>query len=108
MSKRGSHPDARPASGRPVARPGDAGRRREQPLDRLAAEVAGDEDEAGTAVIVGPVFKLDRAVRNMLHGMHDDRSAAALDRDQPLDPQQIGAAQPCAWVMTARSTGFSW
>ena len=30
----------------------------------------------------------------MLHGMHDDRAAAALDRDQPLDPQKIGAAQP--------------
>jgi len=33
-------------------------------------------------------------VRHVLHGVHNDRAAAAFDRDEALDPQQIGAAQP--------------
>ena len=68
--------------------------RREQPLDLRLRQIARDEDEAGAAVGIGPVFQLDRAVRDVLYGVHHDGAAAAFDRDKTFDPQQIGAAQP--------------
>src|ERR671938_8318 len=71
----------------------DAGDRREELLDLRFRQMARDEDEPRAAVIVGPVDQLDRTVRDMLHGVHDNRAAAALDRDEPFDAQQIGAAQ---------------
>ena len=42
---------------------------------------------------VGPVFKLDRRVGEMLHRMDDDRPAALGDRKNALDAQQVGSAQ---------------
>ena len=71
-----------------------ASNRREELLDLRFRQMAGDEDETGAAIVVGPVLQLDRTVRDMLHGVDHDRAAAALDRDETLDPQQIGAAQP--------------
>ena len=53
----------------------DSGDRGEQRLDRFAPEVAGDEDEARAAVAVGPVFELDRAVRDMLDRLNHHRPA---------------------------------
>ena len=41
----------------------------------------------------GQCFELDRPVRDVLHGVDHHRAATALDRDETLDPQQIGAAQ---------------
>src|SRR5207302_6180442 len=70
--------------------PGDGG---EQRLNLGARQVAGDKDEARAAVVRGPRFELDGAVRDMLHGMNDDRPLASLDRNDPLDPKEIGAAQ---------------
>ena len=58
-----------------------------------ARQIAGDEDQPRAAVAVGPVLEFDRPVRDMLHGMDDDRPAASLDRDEALDAQQVGSAQ---------------
>src|SRR5438874_2114285 len=76
-----------------AAQSGDCG---EERLDLHLCEIAGDKDEARTAVVVGPVEQLDRAVRDMLDDVHDDRAAAPRDRDEPLDAQEIGPAPPGA------------
>src|SRR5437764_6220341 len=75
----------------PLAR--DAGHRREERFDLRLRKIAGDEDEARAAVVVGPIQQLDRPMRDMLDGVHDNGPAAPLDRDEPFDAQQIGAAQ---------------
>ena len=52
-----------------------ASNRREELLDLRFRQMAGDEDEAGAAVVVGPVLELDRAVRDMLVARIKERFA---------------------------------
>jgi len=71
---------------------GDCGDAGEELRDRLAGETASDEDQAGAAVAVRPVFEFDRWVGDMLDEMDDDRPAAFLDSDEAFDAEKIGSA----------------
>src|SRR6516165_1192073 len=71
------------ASGHPEVRDrGDAG---EEPCHGLTREVPGDEDQARSPVIVGPVFELDRRMGDVLDDMNDDRPTAFGERHEALD-----------------------
>src|SRR5262249_16732193 len=62
---------------------------REQRLDVVLGNAAGDEDDAAIAIGIGPDFELDRRVGEMLHILHHDRPAAALDTEDAFDAQQV-------------------
>ena len=49
-----------------------------------ARQIAGDEDEPRAAVVVGPVFELDRPVRDVLHRVDDDRARQPSTATMPL------------------------
>ena len=78
---------------RAVALRSDGADCREQLHYRLSGQVACHKNEARAVVGVGPVFKLDWRMSEMLHRVDDDRPAALGDRKNALDAQQLGSAQ---------------
>jgi hypothetical protein len=59
-----------------TTRCGDPAHSRKELCHGFARETASDKNQAGPAVVVGPVFKLDRRVRDVLDHMNDDRPTA--------------------------------
>ena len=61
----------------------------ERLLDDFALDAAGDENNAGTSVVVGPLGQAHRFMEQVLDAVHRDGAVLALDVDDTLDAQQI-------------------
>ena len=54
-------------------------------LDDFALDAAGDENNAGTPVVVGPLGQAHRFMEQVLDAVHRDGAVLALDIDDALD-----------------------
>ncbi len=66
---------------------------RQQLPHRRLAQIAGDEDDAGATIVVGPGRQGHRRMEEMLHAVQNQRRVAVPGIDDALDPQQILALQ---------------